>query len=645
MIQSVLYLILAGLGLGFLVFIHELGHYFMARHVGMTVEAFGIGFGKPIFTWEHKGVKWNLCWIPFGGYVRIKGMEKKGGVEPHLVPDGFFGKRPIDRIKVACMGPFSNIVFAFLAFFAIWMSGGRQKSFSEYTHFIGWMDPCSQLYQDGVRPGDELVSYDKRPFQGFRDLIYASVMSGETASIQGYKIDYMGGNKEPFLYKLSTYQNPESVTRGISTIGILSPASFLFYQPTPENLKPGSPVYNSGIQPKDRIVWVDGEFVFSVPHLSAVLNEPKALLTVKRGEQLFLSRVPRVKISDIRMSAQQRAELDDWQHELNLKNKVEQLFFIPYILSHGATVESQNTYLDEGAKECVYSTAYRSPLSLPLLPGDQILAVDGVPISSSIDLLEKLQTRNVRVIVQRDENLPALSWKDADSYFSKSLDSQKIQEITAALGSASPVSQAGSFYLLAPIQPKPLSQLPLTEEQKKSVSERESSLKKEIEAMQDQKEKARILQQLENNEKQLKLGIALYDAQVSYNPAPWVLFSDVIKDAWRTLSSLFTGMLSPKWMSGPVGIVSVIQQSWGVGVKEALFWMGLISLNLGILNLLPLPVLDGGHICFSLVEMVTKKPIKAKTMERLIFPFIVGLIALFVFLTYHDLSRIFTRYF
>ena len=55
MIQSIFYIVLAAFGLGFLVFIHELGHYFMARRVGMTVEAFGIGFGKPLaFTWKHK---------------------------------------------------------------------------------------------------------------------------------------------------------------------------------------------------------------------------------------------------------------------------------------------------------------------------------------------------------------------------------------------------------------------------------------------------------------------------------------------------------------------------------------------------------------------------------------------------------------
>ena len=76
-----------------------------------------------------------------------------------------------------------------------------------------------------------------------------------------------------------------------------------------------------------------------------------------------------------------------------------------------------------------------------------------------------------------------------------------------------------------------------------------------------------------------------------------------------------------------------------MGILESLFWLGVISLNLGFVNLLPIPVLDGGHIVFSVVEMITKKPIKAKTMEKLIIPFIVLLILAFIFITYNDILR------
>jgi len=68
-------------------------------------------------------------------------------------------------------------------------------------------------------------------------------------------------------------------------------------------------------------------------------------------------------------------------------------------------------------------------------------------------------------------------------------------------------------------------------------------------------------------------------------------------------------------------------------------------LNLAILNLLPIPVLDGGHILFASIEGITKKPVKAKTMEKLIIPFLILLVILFVYLTYQDIVKLLQRLF
>ena len=71
MFVSFLYVILAILGISFLIFIHELGHYLMARRVGMRVETFSMGFGRPIFSWEYDGVKSQSGSLFLGGYVKI----------------------------------------------------------------------------------------------------------------------------------------------------------------------------------------------------------------------------------------------------------------------------------------------------------------------------------------------------------------------------------------------------------------------------------------------------------------------------------------------------------------------------------------------------------------------------------------------
>jgi regulator of sigma E protease len=84
-----------------------------------------------------------------------------------------------------------------------------------------------------------------------------------------------------------------------------------------------------------------------------------------------------------------------------------------------------------------------------------------------------------------------------------------------------------------------------------------------------------------------------------------------------------------------------MQQGLGIGFKEALYWMGLISLNLGIINLLPIPVLDGGHICFSLWEVITRKRIPAKALEKIVFPFVILMIAFFIYVTFQDIIRLF----
>ncbi|MBX9745160.1 MAG: site-2 protease family protein, partial [Chlamydiales bacterium] len=95
--MDLMYILLAIVGLGFLVFIHELGHYWLAKRAGMKIEIFSIGFGRPLISWVFQGVKWQICLLPFGGYVKIAGMQREGKVEPCDVPDGFYSKSPGKR--------------------------------------------------------------------------------------------------------------------------------------------------------------------------------------------------------------------------------------------------------------------------------------------------------------------------------------------------------------------------------------------------------------------------------------------------------------------------------------------------------------------------------------------------------------------
>ena len=259
-------------------------------------------------------------------------MERKGTLEPHQIPDGFYGKKPWARIKVALMGPIVNIVFAFLAFCLLWTLGGRSKPFSEYTHLIGWVDSYSEIYSTGVRPGDEITDLNRKPFRNFQDFIYASIFDGPNVQINGQEVDYLEGEKTPFHYRFR-FQKDSSIGERLRTHFFHDAACRLSDLSESSSLPlDNSPMKESGIQDGDRILWADGKLLFSVQELIETINEPKALLTVERNGHAFLARVPRLKISDLRLNADQNAELEDWQHEARIKGRASELFFIPYNL-------------------------------------------------------------------------------------------------------------------------------------------------------------------------------------------------------------------------------------------------------------------------------------------------------------------------
>lgn len=645
MVFDVLYIILALIAIGVLIFIHELGHYFMAKKVGMKIEAFSIGFGPAIKKWKRNDVDWKICILPFGGYVRISGMESKEGKEPHEIKDGFFGKKPLDRIKVAVMGPLVNFVFAFLLFIFLWSAGGRTKTFSEYTKVIGWVDPKSELYEYSVKPGDEIIRYDGKKFNGYKDLLYASVINQEMKQIQGYKIDYYKDSKEAFDYTLKTYNHP--VYEGLNTIGVFSLARYLIYDrlpngddnPLPEN----SPMIGSGIQYGDRILWVDGNLIFSAEQLSNIINKSSCFLTIKRNNKIFHTNVDRVKIEDLKISKYDLSEIDDWRHEKDIKEKIQNLFMLPYYFNDNCVIESQFDFVDEKEKDNVFKVNKRSLFNMPLERGDTILAIDGYRVNEAADLLVRLQDKRAVVIIDRSfSDIKKISWKNADKEFSK-MPINNLVSIISTIGTSEAIDKSDNLHLLKTVEPKTLKEINFS--LGKQFEEALAQAKKRIENISDPEKKEKELKVFEETQKMLVLGLpGLSDRKVRYNPNPATMFYQSFTEIWKTLVSFVSGHVNPKFLIGPVGIVQSIKTTWSISWKEAFFWIGVISLNLGFLNLLPIPVFDGGHILFSVIEMITKKPIKAKTMERLVLPFVILLIAAFIFMTYHDLHRIFVKF-
>src|SRR5262249_30862933 len=151
---------------------------------------------------------------------------------------------------------------------------------------------------------------------------------------------------------------------------------------------------------KDRLLWADGEMVYSAGQLSQIVNAPTTLLTVRRGEDVFLTRAPRVSVSELKLGAPERGELDDWQHDAHLKGKLSELTVVPYMLSPDCRVEGRLSFIDGQDQAKAFEPCERCTGFVPLLEGDKVLAVNGKPVKTPAEMLSEVQQRKVLVIVQ-----------------------------------------------------------------------------------------------------------------------------------------------------------------------------------------------------------------------------------------------------
>lgn len=608
--MTVIYFIFAVLALGILVLIHELGHFVAARAVGMMVDSFSIGFGPALVKKNIKGVEYRLGIIPFGGYVRIRGMErqKQDTTSVYEVPQGFFSKSPWKRIFVLVSGPLANVLLAIVAFGVLHLSGGRVRSFSEYTSILGWVHPSLQM--QGVRLGDHIFSCNGKTYQGEKDAFTLALLEGRLA-FQGEHPPYLGESSHAFSVDIPFDPNVE----GPPCLG----ASYLICdRQFPEH----SPVRIAGVKVGERLVWMDGELLFSPVQMAQLLNESCAFLRVARNGEEFLVRQPRVLAGSLYLSSHVRNELVDNQYEAGIKGKWSSLYILPYIINSYGYVEGILKAIDPD-------------LSLPtsqLEPGDRILAVDGVPVTSNVDILRLVQDHKVSLIVQKLRDEVVLPVSESDARFLHSYDKDPLSQIVQTLGTEHAVKQVGDYRVLS-VQPRPWIEV--------YSDQMLAPQRKVAKKIKNQDRRRQYLEKIESDKYRLSLGASLQDLPVKYNPQPMVLLLGTTQESLQTIKALIKGQLHPQWLSGPVGIMKLLHRGCASGFTEALYWIGLISMNLAVLNLLPIPVLDGGYIVVCLWEVVTRRRLNMKIVERILVPFMLILVAFFVFLTFQDLFRSF----
>lgn len=214
-----------------LIFVHELGHYLVAKMCGVRVETFSIGFGKEIFGWNDKsGTRWKLSLIPLGGYVKMYGETQAPGDESGLdqslsddqIKQSFAHKSLAQRSAVVAAGPAANFLFAILALAAMFFFAGKPTPADFMESGIGTVMPGSAAAEAGFEAGDIILRVDDSEITEFSDLV--TVVKGSAGRPLDFYILREGLNKNITVSpRKETVEISETETLEIYRLGVGAP--------------------------------------------------------------------------------------------------------------------------------------------------------------------------------------------------------------------------------------------------------------------------------------------------------------------------------------------------------------------------------------------------------------------------------------
>jgi len=297
------------LGLSVIIFIHELGHFFVARFFGVHVESFSIGMGPVLLHKTVKGTDYRLSLIPFGGYCGMKGekdfqtaMENKLDRIP-AEKDSFYGVHPLKRIAIAFAGPFANVILAVAALSVVAMIGYDYYTSPNKIILASEFYPDSPLSaaEAGLQTGDRITAINGKRIEYFSDIV-------EAVSLAARKTLHVEADRNGTAMTFTLVPELDKST-GAGKIGVLN-----WLDPVIESAAENSPAFNAGLQNCDRIIEADGKTVRNTVDLYEILkNLREADISVERDSRVFQAHLSLA--SQDGQSAQKSAERENSGNE------------------------------------------------------------------------------------------------------------------------------------------------------------------------------------------------------------------------------------------------------------------------------------------------------------------------------------------
>lgn len=635
--------------LGVLIFVHELGHFLAAKACGIYVDRFSLGMPPRLFGFKIGETDYCIGLLPIGGFVRMAGQEDAPLSEEEreqtygdVPPERWYSNKPIwQRAIVLFAGPLMNFVLAFFIYAAL-AAVGREVPRSSIDTRIGLVEenspaaqaPLYPLGPDGVadfseqpaetgwKTGDRIVSINGKEMNRFQDIFFEAVLgNGRVARVE-LERESMDGDTQRFVSPIEPKILDEEIQA--SRFGFAPFSTALI-----DRVIPGSPAATHGLRPGDIILTANGKRVDSNTFSTMVSR-------LEPGAQLAL-RVLR------------DGEVVDLTLETRSEGRFQGIAFSPPLRPFLLVSESDKPAVVAEEPELLARTT--------LQPGDRILKVDGQDdVGAALRALYNSDTNEpFEVVVERPATLgfgeaetftASLTMDDALWLLTGSDPNAPVEiaGITAQTAEASGL-QRRDLIVEAEGRPATARLLRRLEQTRAGASIAVTAQRPALGfgLLQDAQ---RIQTKLPVSEVQ-QIGVVwgtetafVRSKPADIIPAAWNECVTVTQQTYATLHRLITGALSPKLLGGPVMIAEVTTKAARVGAVPLFEMMALISINLAIFNLLPLPVLDGGQLAFLGIEAVRRKPVSIKVMETVQQVGILLILGLIVFVTFNDISRV-----
>jgi len=251
--------------LGVLIFVHELGHFLMARRIGVRVLTFSLGFGPKLVNIKRGDTEYCISAVPLGGYVKMAGENPEDSRTG--APDEFLSKGKWQRFQVLVMGPVMNLALALVVMAVVFYQGAQSPLYERQPVEIGTFQSNSVALAAGLKPGDRIISVDGRPVETWDQFLMLIGGKAKRQVTIGYLRDGRAAEALMVPNGLGKYE--------LGDIGIQPKI-----HPEIDEVFPGQPAAQAGFRQRDVILAVgDRQNIQYDPLIDLLRSSPGTPLT------------------------------------------------------------------------------------------------------------------------------------------------------------------------------------------------------------------------------------------------------------------------------------------------------------------------------------------------------------------------------